>query len=322
MGHLVFVFFGDKKTNKLNYMNQNRFSFRVLLLFFIFLTISIVHSNAQVVTVGTATTTISTNAAPSPYYTWYTTNRVQYLILASELNALGLNSSKDFASIGFNVVAQSGSGVTCTGGSLSLNTILNFAIKMKNTSAVSISGSYDNTGLTTVFSSPSYVMSTGWNTHIFSNTFTWDGTSNILVDVCHDNTNGSATSCYVGSPSIYYTSTPFSSTVQLSADGVGSYCGSAATTNNTSSRANMQLAVSSFYNTDSVITIQDSSQVRLGTINAPILKIATYVSGTKGAQRRATQLSFNTNGTTNLSDISNARVFYTGGSPNFDSSFQ
>jgi hypothetical protein len=42
----------------------------------------------------------------------------------------------------------------------------------------------------------------------------------------------------------------------------------------------------------------------------------------KGAQRRATQLSFNTNGTTNLSDISNARVFYTGGSPNFDSSFQ
>ena len=84
----------------------------------------------------------------------------------------------------------------------------------------------------------------------------------------------------------------------------------------------MQLAVSSFYNTDSVITLQDSSQVRLGTINAPVLKIATYVSGTKGAQRRATQLSFNTNGTTNLSDISNARVFYTGGSPNFDSSFQ
>jgi hypothetical protein len=276
-----------KNKQKLNHMNRTLFSLRVFLLFFTFLTLSIVHSNAQVVTIGTATTTISTNLAPSPYYTWFTTNRVQYLILASELNALGLNSSKDFASIGFNVAAQSASGVTCSGGSLSLNTILNFAIKMKNTSAISISGSYDNTGLTTVFSSPSYVMSTGWNTHIFNNTFTWDGTSNILVDVCHDNTNGSATTCYVGSPSIYYTTTPFSSTVQLSADGAGSYCGSTGTTNNTSSRANMQLAVSSFFNTDSVITIQDSSQVRLGTINAPVLKIATYVSGTKGCSKKS-----------------------------------
>lgn len=128
-----------------------------------------------------------------------------------------------------------------------------------------------------------------------------------------DHTNGTATSCYVGSPSVYFT-TPFSSTVQTSADGVGSYCGSAGTIFNAYNRANMQLAVCSFIIRIRLSPFKIVLRVRLGTINAPVLKIATYVSGTKGAQKRATQLSFHAINI-HLLDISNARVFYTGGGP-------
>lgn len=89
----------------------------------------------------------------------------------------------------------------------------------------------------------------GWNTHIFNNSFQWDGVSNILVDICHDNgANNTDISCYSGSPS-FAVSGP-SDCVWARADGAGSYCGitTAPTMYTGTTRPHMQLGYSPLIN--------------------------------------------------------------------------
>jgi hypothetical protein len=135
------------------------------------------------VTIGTQTTTESTN---QPFRTGLgLSSRHQYLYLASELTAAGIASGSTLKSIGFTITT------------LGTGTLGNYSIKMSNVS---------NSALTTTFVVPGssttvYTASTlpapvsGLNTYTFSNSFTWDGTSNVLVDICYDNTvtGGSST---------------------------------------------------------------------------------------------------------------------------------
>jgi hypothetical protein len=96
-----------------------------------------------------------------------------------------------------------------------------------------------------LFSSASYTFTTtGWITHTFSSGFFWDGTSNLLVDFCHDNTSGTATSCYTAGPSFLVNTTAFNSAFQIHADGAGSYCNSATggSSSNNGVRPNFQIA--------------------------------------------------------------------------------
>lgn len=80
----------------------------------------------------------------------------------------------------------------------------NFSIKMAQTSTnylvdgtVSVIG-----GMTTVFSSASYSTVANWNSFTLSTPFTWDGSSNLAIEICYDNTTSDAgnaadgTGCY------------------------------------------------------------------------------------------------------------------------------
>ena len=190
--------------------------------------------NAQTVTIGTGITNLACNSGPTPYGAWYTSSRVQYLILASELNAAGLTGSKTLTSIAFYVPSVSCAGSTCPGGGVHLS----FTIKLKNSSATVLTA-FDNAGLTTVLNPVSYTTSiVNWNQHMFNTPFVWDGVSNLLVDACHDNTP-SGSVCYSWSPQLTYTATTFNSTLHSWADGAGSYCGITGGTVYTQ-RANMQ----------------------------------------------------------------------------------
>ena len=132
--------------------------------------------------IGTATTQGTTNSYPNPYGHYYWGNKEQYLILASELSAANVLPG-DIHSLAFNVISP---------GSRALQ---NFTIKLGHTTQTAMNSSFI-TGLTQVYSNPSYIHVAGWNVHNFQTPFAWNGTSNLVVEVCFNNT-GYTTHGYV-----------------------------------------------------------------------------------------------------------------------------
>ncbi len=60
----------------------------------------------------------------------------------------------------------------------------------------------------------------GWNTHLFSQAFVWDGSSNIIVNVCSYNSTG-----YTENSVFYQSATPFVSSIASFVDGSPAACG-------------------------------------------------------------------------------------------------
>jgi hypothetical protein len=128
----------------------------------------------------------TSSAAPSdavPYNFNDRSVHLQLLYPASDLNSGGAGIGFNIDSIGWYVVDQ-------IGGSLQ-----NYTIKMKNTSATN-TAVYDATGLTVVRSASPLAPATdtAWYMIPLTNSFYWDGTSNLLIDVCWGlNSSNSAT---------------------------------------------------------------------------------------------------------------------------------
>lgn len=177
-----------------------------------------------VFTVGTGTLTNPNTSYPAPYGNWYYGAKHQFLILASELTALGM-SAGNIDALAFNVMTVQGTPLT------------GFEIKMGHTTQTSLSTSFQSTGVNTVYSSSSYTETAGWNTHTFQTPFAWNGTDNLIVETCFNNTG------YTYNAVVYQTSTSFNSSVYYNADASG-VC--AMTTGTTSmQRPNMQLTANS-----------------------------------------------------------------------------
>jgi len=135
-------------------------------------------SMAVTVTIGTGTTTTS-----YPFYTLYEDARTQMLYTASEITAGG-GVAGTIQSIALNIASAS---------SLPMN---GFSIKMQNTTAATLTG-FVGTGWTQVYSGVYTPTTTGWQTFTLQTPFAWDGTSNLLVEICFDNTSwGSNTTVY------------------------------------------------------------------------------------------------------------------------------
>ncbi len=153
--------------------------------------------------IGNGTATNSANGYPSPYTNWYWGSKDQYLFLASELTAMGI-SAGPIEGIQFDVAAVN-----------SVPTLNNYEISIGSTTASAMTTWIS--GLTVVFSPGSYTASNGWNSHPFSTPFIWDGVSNIVVQVCSNN------SSYVssGNASVNSTVTPFNSVLNYHMDATG-----------------------------------------------------------------------------------------------------
>ncbi len=137
----------------------------------------------NVVQVGTGTIT-----EDYPFYTFYHDSRTQILLTATELQALGATAGA-IDQIGFDVT------------SAATQTMNGFNIEMKHTSANTIS-SFSSAGFTNVYTGTYTVPGTGWQMIDLQSSFAWDGVSNILINICFDNTS------YTGSTSVNCTSTP------------------------------------------------------------------------------------------------------------------
>lgn len=128
-------------------------------------------------TVGTQTGTNLSN----PFATGNHDSRYQYILTSAELSAAGLTSSLMMTSIGYNVtLAQA----------LTMNGL---TISMKHTAATTLA-TFDGAGFTQVYTGNFATTSTGWRDLTFQNNFIWDGTSNLLIQVCFDNTTASTNS--------------------------------------------------------------------------------------------------------------------------------
>lgn len=129
----------------------------------------------DIVTIGSGTV-LSTY----PYYTYYHDAKSQMIYLASEIITAG-GSPGLIPSIAFNVSNIGGPAMQ------------NFTIQMQNTSLTALTG-FVNTGWTTVFNGTYTVTGTGWQTIELQTPFNWNGTSNLLINICFDNTSFSTTS--------------------------------------------------------------------------------------------------------------------------------
>ncbi|MDP4763402.1 MAG: GEVED domain-containing protein [Salibacteraceae bacterium] len=190
---------------------KNTYSFRFSGLFNIaklFLVLAILGSSnvegQTTYTVGTGTAA-TTQTANTPFGSYYHDNRTVYLYSAADLAATGA-SAGIINSVGFNVASLGGQ---------SLNGL---NVKIGFTSATSVSG-FPTSGMTTVYTATSYTPTTGWNTFTFSGGQTWNGSDNVLVEVCFDN------SSYTSNYSVYYTTTTANTVYgEYSDSGFGASC--------------------------------------------------------------------------------------------------
>lgn len=167
-------------------------------------------------TIGTGTVS---NVVTTPYKGNWGGTRVQMLYTKAELNAMGIQGGSSINSVGFKITSYTGP-----------YTFNNFTIKMKHTSASTLTSTFE-TAATTVFGPTNYVLAAGtvpFNTnHTLNTPFVWNGTSNLIVEFCFSNNNsggGSVKNADVAS------TTKSGSTVYSSTDNITTNCSSSSGT--------------------------------------------------------------------------------------------
>ncbi|MBK9318353.1 MAG: hypothetical protein IPM91_05665 [Bacteroidetes bacterium] len=128
---------------------------------------------------GTLEATIGNNDAqntntsyPAAYGSFYWGHRQQILIRASELSAAGFTAGP-INSLGFNITTADPASLT------------NYTISMAHTAATDLS--LEQTVGSVVYGPVNYTAVVGVNTHSFTTPFNWDGTSNVVIQTCFNN---------------------------------------------------------------------------------------------------------------------------------------
>lgn len=138
--------------------------FSIIILFSAFSNIKAQYTNVYV-----GTDTLSSNY---PFTTYWMDGRTDMLYLASEIIAGG-GVPGYFSGIAFYV------------NHVDTLTMNGLNIKMLNTSDTSLTGF--SSGWDVVFSGEYKVTNTGWQTLYFTQSFGWNGNSNIIIEICYNN---------------------------------------------------------------------------------------------------------------------------------------
>ncbi|WP_417351122.1 GEVED domain-containing protein [Flavobacterium alkalisoli] len=146
------------------------------------------------VTIGNGGST-SSSGGNSPYYHGWGGVKTQYILKASELNAAGLYAGP-INSVAFTIT------------SLGTATFNNFAVSMGATSQNAATTTHID-GLTPVYSNAAQPLTVGVNTYTFTAPFMWDGSSNIVVQVCYSNVNFGGSSSTVQYDNVGFVSTTY-----------------------------------------------------------------------------------------------------------------
>ena len=174
-----------------------------------------------IITIGTGTASNTDMSYPAPYGNYWYGAKNQFIIPASEITSAG-GGMGIISSLAFDVSSVQGTA------------LLGFTIKMGTTTASAATTSFVS-GLTTVYSSTSYTETAGWNTHTFSTPFSWDGSSNLVIETCFNNTG------YTYNASTRWSATTYNSSTYYYAD-AATVCGTTSGTLSTF-RPNMKLGI-------------------------------------------------------------------------------
>ena len=150
-------------------------------------------------TVGNGTTSNTQTEYPAPYGQYYEGAKHQFFISASELSAAGIFAGATIMSLGFNVTADNT--VTST-------THNGFQILVFNVGSTTdpLSVGYITTGQVSSSTPINFNPITGWNQHTLSQ-FTWDGTSNLVIQSCFNNNVEANIDEYTNNAQTQWTST-------------------------------------------------------------------------------------------------------------------
>jgi translation elongation factor EF-1beta len=127
--------------------------------------------NAQTITVGTGTGSNGTTTA-SPINIWYKSLHYQTVYTAAEIIAAG-GATGAVLQMGFDITG------------VPTQALPNYTIQMKHTTALD-AAVYDGTGLMQVYNTASYVPVLGFDMFTLQVPFAWNGTDNLLIDICFD----------------------------------------------------------------------------------------------------------------------------------------
>lgn len=151
--------------------------------------------------VGTGSTTTSGQGI-TPFSSAWEGQKTQYLVRASDLLAAGY-SAGNINTMSFFVTSPS------------TTPMLGYTVKMATTVLDALSSSFVNTSFQTVYGPSSLtvnVPANNWMPINFSNSFAWDGTSNILIEICFEiDPTGSCGSCYGSSSTVAASTTSYNS---------------------------------------------------------------------------------------------------------------
>ncbi|CCG54071.1 Protein of unknown function precursor; putative adhesin [Flavobacterium indicum GPTSA100-9 = DSM 17447] len=157
---------------------------------------------------GASTTSGSSTTAtlgPNPLQNFYGGTKQQWIYTAAELSALGFVAGTQINSIKLDLANANTS--------VALSSLV---VKMKNTATGSFASTTAwETGLTTVKAAANYTPVAGLNTFTFDAPFSWDGSSNLVVEMNYSNNNTGAASNY---NTAKHSPTSFVSTIFYRAD--------------------------------------------------------------------------------------------------------
>ena len=190
---------------------------KLLLLLSLLLIIgSIYHLNAQVnITIGTGVAGNTTTSYPCPLQDFYEGSRMQYLYRASELTAAGM-APGTISVIRYNVISTGTTGI-----------IEQHTIKMGATSSATLSPTSWET-VNQVFGPVDYQPVAGINSFTLTTPFFWNGTDNIVVEVCGGDPNSTAGITYTQNAIVTWTTgLSFNGSHTYRIDNLDNQCGTA-----------------------------------------------------------------------------------------------
>lgn len=155
---------------------------KITFLFFALITFLQLSAQTGTVVVGVNDGTPNgTTEYPCPLQDYYKTGRAQFLYTAAELSSAGLVAG-NITEIGWVVTSIGAAGLQ-----------EGYSISMKSTNATALTTTFE-TGATLVYGPTDYTPSaTGSVVFTLTTPFVWDGTSNIIIEVCAGNASGDYT---------------------------------------------------------------------------------------------------------------------------------
>ncbi len=128
--------------------------------------------------IGTGTAANTTSGYPAPFGNYYWGSRHQFVVTAAELTSAGVAANSVISSVGFNVTATN---------SASAHTGWNIRVFTTATANPISAGWFTGTPVAQT-ATTDHTPVAGWNQFPLTSSFIWNGTDNLIIETCHNNT--------------------------------------------------------------------------------------------------------------------------------------